>query len=979
MSVLKASDLFASDLTKEGQDLVKIMRDLAEAQLQIQKNAAAMNAQMQESNATRAAAIESTEQLTAQSAQLLKQEEEIKKLQEQIQKLVKKNTEESERSNEERIRARVARQRENKEIRQAIELEETEVRSIARLRAENKRLTQLRNRVSTDTEEGRERIAELNSEINENNDIIRENVDALSQQRLGIGGYAEAIQESIPALGDATSGVRALQQQFLSLLANPIVALIAAIAGGLILLGKAFKRTEQGQKTFAKATAGVNSALNTVMGKVSEFSLSLVKAFEDPEKAINDFWEFLKTNLINRLEALGLTAIQFGKVFTGTWETITKALISGKEARNAAFEELTENAGKLGQALIQFQTGLDTEQQGKFVEGVKDLTEEMKVAAKVAGELAILKFELFEAEQQARITSENLQTLAEVQASIADDATRSFQDRQAAAEKAEEASIKQANTEINLAKQRLEIANAELAEAERTAERNEELIAAQTDAQAELIAAERTRELAIIETQKRISELRQDDFEQNLDFIIDVADVQKTVNERRIADERLTLNARQVIFEETKKLLNDSFDQQLALFESENEIQLERAKLAELNNKEIFEYARGLQLSEIETNRLLEVIRERRLAEQDLSNLQKDLSDEEIERLKKAEETILNINTKNLIEGAKTLDKKRQIEIDSEKARVKGLLDSEVLLDREKEALELQHQQRLDEIDQEYTNKKRQREKEAFTQSADILNQTTSLAQGVFDFQNSLRDSEIQALEQKNERDLELLTAKQEQELEAAQARGEDTTALEEKQQKDREKLQKKQEDEEKKLRKRQAEAEKKQRIFSAVIDTAAAIAKTAGNLGFPAAIPAIALVGALGALQVATISATPIPAFADGGEMTEDGKALYAEAGRELLELPDGNMFLAETPTISEVPKGTKFYSNPETERMLNEAGGMTVQKLDEINGGIKDLKGAVEKKPKQVNYNWTESGLTKSTIDNGSVINHNEIYYNP
>jgi len=74
-----------------------------------------------------------------------------------------------------------------------------------------------------------------------------------------------------------------------------------------------------------------------------------------------------------------------------------------------------------------------------------------------------------------------------------------------------------------------------------------------------------------------------------------------------------------------------------------------------------------------------------------------------------------------------------------------------------------------------------------------------------------------------------------------------------------------KEEQETAKLQKRMAEKEKNIRRFNIIIDTAASIAKTAAQLGFPAAIPFIALAVAQGAAQLAIVNRTPAR-FAKGG-----------------------------------------------------------------------------------------------------------------
>lgn len=77
-------------------------------------------------------------------------------------------------------------------------------------------------------------------------------------------------------------------------------------------------------------------------------------------------------------------------------------------------------------------------------------------------------------------------------------------------------------------------------------------------------------------------------------------------------------------------------------------------------------------------------------------------------------------------------------------------------------------------------------------------------------------------------------------------------------------------------IAKKQAKREKAQSIFSAIINTAAAIAKALPN------IPLSILAGVLGAAQIAVIASNPLPEFAEGG--LTDGAKMYiaGEAGQE-------------------------------------------------------------------------------------------------
>lgn len=71
-------------------------------------------------------------------------------------------------------------------------------------------------------------------------------------------------------------------------------------------------------------------------------------------------------------------------------------------------------------------------------------------------------------------------------------------------------------------------------------------------------------------------------------------------------------------------------------------------------------------------------------------------------------------------------------------------------------------------------------------------------------------------------------------------------------------------------IAKKQANREKAMAITAAIINTALSISKTASTLGFPAAIPFIAVAAALGAIQVATIAAQP--AYKKGGFTKQSG-----------------------------------------------------------------------------------------------------------
>lgn len=124
---------------------------------------------------------------------------------------------------------------------------------------------------------------------------------------------------------------------------------------------------------------------------------------------------------------------------------------------------------------------------------------------------------------------------------------------------------------------------------------------------------------------------------------------------------------------------------------------------------------------------------------------------------------------------------------------------------------------------------------------------------------------------------------------------------------------QKKLDIEESKLKRKQAERDKAIAIFQAVINTAAAIARALATGG-----PILAaVVGALGAAQIALIASRPIPKFAKGKKDRYEGPGEIGEAGMELMQ-HDGQLYLAKKRTLVWLGKDDKVYNPTETKEML-------------------------------------------------------------
>lgn len=115
-------------------------------------------------------------------------------------------------------------------------------------------------------------------------------------------------------------------------------------------------------------------------------------------------------------------------------------------------------------------------------------------------------------------------------------------------------------------------------------------------------------------------------------------------------------------------------------------------------------------------------------------------------------------------------------------------------------------------------------------------------------------------------------------------------------------------------VQERQARFDRAIQIAKIIGNTASAVTAALPN------IPLSILMGALGAVQLATILARPIPKYAKGTKDHPGGLAYLGDGGRhELVETPGGSSFLSSnTTTLYDLPKGSRV--TPIKDDVLNE-----------------------------------------------------------
>lgn len=424
----------------------------------------------------------------------------------------------------------------------------------------------------------------------------------------------DAVSDLPGALGSAGGGVKGLGNSFKALLANPVVLVIGLIVGGLYALFNAFKASERGTALMTKATGLINGIWSQTIDIVDTLVDSVIYLFEEPQQALKDFGSLIVDNILNRFKSIiklgGLAGKAIGQLLKGDFDGLKGTV---KDANSA---------------IIQFTTGLDAEQQKDFSDAIKETAKQVENQTKKFIDLEVAKRAIANSNREVQKSVEGLITQEQFLLTIADDNTKSFKEREDAAEKARKATEERSKKEIQIAKNNLKLINTELDLRRSNGEAVDDLLDRQLASYQELAGAEREYSLAVRDNEKTRDELKQDRLERDLDILIDGFDNQKTINEKLIQDDRKTFQERKNLFQETVKLSDDSFAKQIETIQKFTGVALDaNGLIQESDAVALNQKIRSLGLSEIIEGRLLEIVRDRRTAVQDLTEAERDLAD----------------------------------------------------------------------------------------------------------------------------------------------------------------------------------------------------------------------------------------------------------------------------------------------------------------------------------------------------------------
>lgn len=549
----------------------------------------------------------------------------------------------------------------NKEIREQKKSFQQAKEGIGAYKALSKQLGEARARYkdfAAANEESSEEAQELLKTIEELDGRLKQIDKTVGQSFRNVGNYPEAFEAS-------SNSVKGFDRSLKVLGKNPIILVIGVLVGLLGALKQAFQKSKNGAELLARANGVLQAAFGILTKAADKVAGMLLKLFTEPRKELKKFGKALQKEIIERFTA-----------FTGALRNVGEAIRNVLNRDFKAANESIKSAGKN----IQTAYGIDDAIKGVKALGkeIKETTDEVKQQAKAFADLASRKRANIRTNIALTKSIEQITTEEEKYQAAADDTTSSFKEQEKAAVRALELAQQRGKLQIQVAQNNLRLVRDEIALRQRQGEDVSALLEQELAATQAVMGA--TRELFNIERsiERQRRQLRQDRLEKDLDYLIDGFDSQKTFNERSLNNDKLTLQQKAQIVQETAELSNKAFREQVAVIE---ELAGKQININELLNesdaKRLLEKVRALGLSEIGETRLLEIIRERRTVLMDLADMEKKLEEEREERYQKMLDESIEASFDEVDAVIEQVEKEVDAVIEQVKKEVDAVIDGE--------------------------------------------------------------------------------------------------------------------------------------------------------------------------------------------------------------------------------------------------------------------------------------------------------------
>jgi hypothetical protein len=277
---------------------------------------------------------------------------------------------------------------------------------------------------------------------------VKSNIGDVSKDAAGLAGEFKVMGVSLNSLKAGFKSVATTAKaSFATVKAGIMSTGIGALLIAVTALISYFTNTKKGSEALKRTMAGLGAVIDRLTDLFSNIGETMVDAFNNPKKAIEDLWEGIKKNLMNRLTGIidGFKAV--GKVIHGVF--------------TMNWDEVAEGAKEYGQAVIQISTGYDTEQQQEFLNNIMEINEGLGKAYKAQVALTAATQKLKDEERD--FSKVRAQTRQDIQKARLDalDETKTAEERLAALQKANDLELKTTRKAMQMQKERIRVKRAE--------------------------------------------------------------------------------------------------------------------------------------------------------------------------------------------------------------------------------------------------------------------------------------------------------------------------------------------------------------------------------------------------------------------------------------------------------------------------------------------------------------------------------------
>jgi len=412
-----------------------------------------------------------------------------------------------------------------------------------------------------ETGDSAEQIDEVSKSAEGLNENLKETEKTTEKTSKAVKKTKDTFGDLPGPIGGVISALKDTGKAMYALVANPIGAVLAAIAATLFTLYKAFTSTNEGADRFDSAMAGLKTGLDVVLNAIAKVADILIGMFENPQKALEDFGNLIKENISNRFEGLIELVPALGNAISLLFKGEFKA--AGKVA--------TDAVAKVGLGVENI-----TDKVAGAIDEIKKVAAEATAAAKESARIETILQNVEDAERSLRVERSKQQKQLAAARLLMEDDTASFEDRIKALEKVAASEEALAAKELKIAKQRADA----LGQRNKLSSASDEALAQEADAIA------RVNELEAESVMRRRKVVKSIESLNNQKVAAEKAAAKEIEDAKKLEQERLDKE-----FEDKNKATENFYKKQQALLleknlsDAELKKQQQDLELQELNDK----------------------------------------------------------------------------------------------------------------------------------------------------------------------------------------------------------------------------------------------------------------------------------------------------------------------------------------------------------------------------------------------------------